>query len=297
MKDYLPESMRRCPPGYARGELERAMEEGTILTARAVRCDETHDLIIYLGCAEGRIPRLEAAEGVADGRTREIAILRCVGRPVCACVTEITPEGEIVLSRRKAQQLAMDHLLREAAPGDILPAVVTGCTAFGAFCDVGCGAAALLGTQQLCISRLRHAGELLTPGQRIYAAIRTLDRVQRRVFLTQRELLGTWAENAARFCAGQTVIGVARSLTDYGAFIELTPNLSGLAEDDGTLRVGDHVAVYIRAIVPETLKIKLSVLHRVEPQPREPLRYFQTEGHIRQWRYGNEEFAKYYTIF
>ena len=80
MKDYLPESMRRCPPGYARGELERAMEEGTILTARAVRCDETHDLIIDLGCAEGRIPRLEAAEGVADGRTREIAILRCVGR-------------------------------------------------------------------------------------------------------------------------------------------------------------------------------------------------------------------------
>ena len=203
MKDYLPESMRRCPPGYARGELERAMEEGTILTARAVRCDETHDLIIDLGCAEGRIPRLEAAEGVADGRTREIAILRCVGRPVCACVTEITPEGEIVLSRRKAQQLAMDHLLREAAPGDILPAVVTGCTAFGAFCDVGCGAAALLGTQQLCISRLRHAGEMLTPGQRIYAAIRTLDRVQRRVFLTQRELLGTWAEMPRAFARGR----------------------------------------------------------------------------------------------
>ena len=128
-------------------------------------------------------------------------------------------------------------------------------------------------------------------------AIRTLDRVQRRVFLTQRELLGTWAENAARFCAGQTVIGVVRSLTDYGAFIELTPNLSGLAEDDGTLRVGDHVAVYIRAIVPETLKIKLSVLHRVEPQPREPLHYFQTGGHITQWRYGNEHFAKCYTIF
>ena len=138
---------------------------------------------------------------------------------------------------------------------------------------------------------------MLTPGQRIYAAIRTLDRVQRRVFLTQRELLGTWTENAARFCAGQTVIGVVRSLTDYGAFIELTPNLSGLAEDNGTLRVGDHVAVYIRAIVPETLKIKLSVLHHVEPQPREPLRYFQTEGHIRQWRYGNEHFAKCYTIF
>ena len=50
MKDYLPESMRRCPPGYMRGELERAMEDGTILTARAVRCDEKQDLILDLGC-------------------------------------------------------------------------------------------------------------------------------------------------------------------------------------------------------------------------------------------------------
>lgn len=173
--------------------------------------------------------------------------MRCVGRPVCACVTEITPEGEIVLSRRKAQQLAMDHLLREAAPGDILPAVVTGCTAFGAFCDVGCGAAALLGTQQLCISRLRHAGELLTPGQRIYAAIRTLDRVQRRVFLTQRELLGTWAENAARFCAGQTVIGVGAEPDGLRRVHRADAEPLGAGRrTTGTLRVGDHVAVYIR---------------------------------------------------
>lgn len=86
MKDYLPESMRRCPPGYARGELERAMEEGTILTARAVRCDETHDLIIDLGCAEGRIPRLEAAEGVADradAGDRDFALRGAAGLRVC----------------------------------------------------------------------------------------------------------------------------------------------------------------------------------------------------------------------
>ena len=297
MNCYLPETMRRCLPGYARADIERAMQAGTILTARAVRCDENHDLLVDLGCAVGRIPRLEAAEGVADGSTREIAILRCVGRLVCVRVTEITPEGEILLSRRRAQQETMEHLLREARPGDILPAVVTGCAPFGAFCDVGCGAVALLGTRQLCISHLRHAGELLAPGQRIYAAVRALDPARRRVFLTQRELLGTWEENAALFRAGQTVTGVVRSLTEYGAFVELTPNLSGLAEDDGTLCVGDHVAVYIRAIVPETLKIKLSVLHRLPPQPRGALRYFQTGGHLDQWRYGNEHFAKCYTIF
>ena len=61
--------------------------------------------------------------------------------------------------------------------------------------------------------------------------------------------------------------------------------------------MGDAVAVYIRAIVPESLKIKLSVLHRVEPQPRRPLCYFRTSGHLDQWRYGSEQFAKCYTIF
>ena len=297
MNHYLPESMQPCPAGYTRGALEHAAQDGSILTARAVRCDERHDLLVDLGCALGRIPRLEAAEGVADGRTREIAILRCVGRPVCARVTEVTPEGELLLSRRLAQREAMDRLLRQARPGDILPAVVTNCTELGAFCDVGCGAVALLPTRQLCVSRLRHAGELLVPGQRICATIRALDPVRRRVTLTQRELLGTWEENAALFRAGQTVTGIVRSLTDYGAFIELTPNLSGLAEDDGTLRVGDPVAVYIRAVAPESLKVKLTVLHAVPPQPRQPLRYFKTSGHLDQWRYGTETFAKCYTIF
>ena len=297
MNCYLPESMQRCLRRCSRAELETALREGTILTARAVSCGENHDLFVDLGTALGRIPRLETAEGAASGQIREIAILKCVGRPVSFRVTELREDGEVLLSRRLAQREAADHLLQTARPGDLLPAVVTGCAAFGAFCDVGCGTAALLGTRQLCISRLRHAGELLTPGQHIYAAIQTLDRVQRRIFLTQRELLGTWSENAALFAPGQTVTGIVRSLTDYGAFIELTPNLSGLAENDGTLRVGDHVAVYIRAIVPETLKIKLSVLDRLSPQPRGPLRYFHTSGHLDQWRYGNDHFAKCYTIF
>ena len=297
MNCYLPESMQRLPPGYSRAELEAALREGHILTARAVCCDERHALTVALGCCEGKIPREEAAEGITDGSARDIAILRCVGHPVCAKVTACLPDGTVLLSRRLAQREAMDRLLQGARPGDILPAVVTNCTSFGAFCDVGCGAAALLGTAQTGISRIRHAAERFTDGQRIFAAIRTIDAPHRRIFLTQKELLGTWAENAAGFRAGQTVTGVVRSLTDYGAFIELTPNLSGLAENDGTLHVGDAVAVYIRAIVPESLKIKLTVLQKLPPQPRRPLCYFRTSGHLDQWRYGSEQFAKCYTIF
>mgnify|MGYP002230072907 FL=1 len=45
--------------------------------------------------------------------------------------------------------------------------------------------------------------------------------------LTLRELLGTWSENAACFAAGETVVGIVRSVEEYGVFIEIAPNLAG----------------------------------------------------------------------
>ena len=46
-----------------------------------------------------------------------------------------------------------------------------------------------------------------------------------RITLTHKELLGTWAENAAQFHAGETVAGIIRSVEPYGVFVELSPNL------------------------------------------------------------------------
>ncbi|MGL0910084.1 hypothetical protein ACSTB0_13670, partial [Faecalibacterium wellingii] len=42
-------------------------------------------------------------------------------------------------------------------------------------------------------------------------------------------LLGTWEENAAGFTVGETVVGIVRSVEEYGTFIEIAPNLAGLA--------------------------------------------------------------------
>ena len=272
------------------------MQQRRVLQARAVLCDERHALHVPLGCCEGVIERAEGARGIAGGQTRDLAILSCVGRPVCFHVLGFFPDGRARLSRRSAQEQALDLLLRQR-PGDILPAVVTGLAEFGAFCDIGCGALGLLGTRRICMSRPAHAADCLRVGQRIFTAVRTLDPVQRRVTLTMRELLGTWQENAARFRAGQTVTGVVRTVTDYGAFIALTPNLCGLAETDGRLRPGQAVCVFIRAILPETLRIKLTVLHPLEALPPQALVYTQTEGHLDLWRYGTPDRAKAVTIF
>ncbi len=60
-------------------------------------------------------------------------------------------------------------------------------------------------------------------GQKILAAVASIDRQTRRFTMTLRELLGTWMENASRFRPGETVRGIVRSVKEYGTFIELAP--------------------------------------------------------------------------
>ncbi len=196
-------------------------------------------------------------------------------------------DGRAVLSRRAAQEAVWDHFAHAARPGDILPATVTHTAHFGAFCDVGCGVTALLPVSRMSISRVAHSADRLSPGQEIFCALLAADQDAGRITLTMRELLGTWEENAARFCAGQTVTGVVRAVQPFGVFIELAPNLCGLAEPDARLDVGDACAVYIKSIQPDRQKIKLAVVHVLDQLelPPQRLPFIRTGGRLDSWAY------------
>ena len=62
--------------------------------------------------------------------------------------------------------------------------------------------------------------------------IKSIDYKQERVILTYKELLGTWEDNIKDFEEGTTVVGIAREVekSKNGIFVELKPNLVGLAE-------------------------------------------------------------------
>ncbi len=266
--------------------LEQAMESGTVLEGMATLCQPDRSLRVQLGPHVGLIPREEGAIGVADGSTREIALLSRVGKPVSVVVTGFLEDGTPLLSRRKAQELARDAMLRSAQPGDILPATVTHLEPFGAFVDLGCGLPSMLGVETISISRIPHPDQRFTVGQEIFVVVTGIDRAMGRLYLTHKELLGTWADNAAGFSVGMTVPGIVRGVKDYGAFVELSANLSGLAELREDLKEGDRVSVYLKSILPERMKIKLLVIGKL---PRDttlpPLRYFQTEGRLDRWEY------------
>lgn len=284
-----PENAEACG---SRDSLSQAMETGTILEGVALLCDEGHDLTVRVGPFTGRLPREEAALGIAEGSTRDIAILSRVGKPVSFVVEALEERNGTLsplLSRRKAQEMALAHFLDRWTPGQVVPATVTHLEPFGAFVDIGCGVPSMIGVERLSVSRIAHPGDRLRVGQEIYAAVLSVDRDQRRVALTHRELLGTWEENAALFRPGMTVPGYVRGLKEYGAFVELSPNLSGLAECKAGIREGDRVSVYIKSILPERMKLKLLIIDVLPPlECPEPLRYFVTSGVMERWSYAPE---------
>ena len=187
----------------------------------------------------------------------------------------------------------MSFFLENLEPGAVLTCRVVRLESYGAFLDIGCGIIAILPIELISISRIQHSGVRLREGEKILAAVRSFDRKNRRITMTLRELLGTWMENASQFTPGETVQGTVRSVKEYGSFIELAPNLSGLADTREELVPGDRVSVYIKSIRPERMKTKLQVIEKLPPLAEpEPLRYWITDGQIDRWTYSPPGYEK-----
>ena len=102
MLPYSPEGHYASPPAI--DAIHRAASTGEIFQGMCVKCDEFHNLHIDLGTVRGIIPREEAAIGIAEGVTKEFAILSRVGKPVSFQVLTFDRNGNAILSRRAAQE-------------------------------------------------------------------------------------------------------------------------------------------------------------------------------------------------
>jgi small subunit ribosomal protein S1 len=184
-------------------------------------------------------------------------------------------------------------MLANLKPGDIIKSNVTHLEQFGAFVDVGCGVASLLSIDCISVSRISHPKDRFSVGDSILCVVKKNDEAGKRIFVTHKELLGTWEENAAEFTPGQTVTGIVRSIEDYGIFIELAPNLAGLAEYKDNIKEGQIVSVFIKSIIPERMKIKLVIIDSYPAYQNtnsQNYKYFLDDGniHIDTWKYSPE---------
>ena len=276
-------------------KLRECILSGKILEAPCIVCDSRHNLIVDFGFIKGIIPRTEGAIGIDDGTTRDIALISRVNKAVCFKITAFANNeyGKkiAILSRKMAQQECINNYISTLVPGDIINAKVTHLEQFGCFVDVGCGIPSLIPIDAISVSRINHPSNRMNVGQNIKAIVKSLDNGK--ISLSHKELLGTWEENAAFFKAGETVTGCIRSIEDYGIFVELTPNLAGLAELKENVYVNQHASVFIKAIIPEKMKVKLIIVDTFDNgYLPNGFKYFIESGHLDSWVYSTSNSDK-----
>lgn len=305
MNGFFPEGWNSTAAegkkAFTPSALTEAQSKQTVLESTVTMCDAEHNLIVDLGCMRGIIPREEGAIGISDGSTRDIALISRVGKPVSFVITDIKVDefGRpcAYLSRKCAQELCKKYITGSKKTGDVINAKVTHLESFGAFCDIGCGNAALLPIDAISVSRISHPRDRFKVGDDIRVIIKSIAD-DGRITLSHKELLGTWEENAAMFLPGQTVTGVIRSVEDYGVFVELTPNLAGLAEPRPDVFIGQQASVYIKSIIREKMKIKLIIIDSFDSDYTPPIKYFFSGDKLDEWDYSpNDCFKRISTRF
>lgn len=292
MIQFMPEKKYPEADFTTNEKIEAAIRNRTVLAYAPYRCDSNGTLHFKINGVDAKMPHGEIAYPEASSA----AAVACVGRKICFVAVGFSEENDgknvLYLSRAIVQRNFQKNILSEIETGTVIPCVVTKIDSYGAFCDIGCGVSALLHKSRMSTSRIQTPQARMSEGDEIYAVI-SEKKENGMVNLSMKELLGTWEQNVSGFQDGDVVTGIVRGVQDYGVFIEIAPNLSGLAENVTDLRVDDVVSVRISRINPEKMKLKLHVLAILNTKiVREPLKFYIKDGVIKKWKYSPDCCAK-----
>ncbi len=263
---FIPEGWEENFRPVSKEYLYKAMQTGTTMQGLVKKCDAAYNLYVDFGNQlVGMIPReeVEAVNVDETGFPKPNICISKVNHYVQFKVKGIgNYDNKFILSRKAVGEEAMDWVKNELKEGDIVHGIVKSVQPYGAFIEIGGGIVGLLHIEDISVARIKSPLERLKIGQKLQVVVKYIDRGQDRVLLSYKELLGSWEENAKEFEEGSVVIGIAREVekAKNGIFVELKPNLVGMAEYKEGIDYGQKVNVFIKKIIPEKKKIKLMIL-------------------------------------
>lgn len=262
---FMPEGWNISDYDITKEQLTNAMSTGEILQGKVNKCDSNYNLYVQLGDSiTGIIPReeVEAVNIDETGFPKPNICISKVNKYVQFKVKDIDSKNNFILSRKEVGKDVLQWISNDLKEGMIVNGIVRSMQPYGVFVEIGGGIVALLHIEDISIARIKTPAERLKIGQKINVMIKYIDRKLDRVILTYKELLGTWDDNVKDFQEGETVTGIAREIekSKNGIFIELKPNLVGMAEYKEGIEYGQNVDVYIKKIIPDRKKIKLLIV-------------------------------------
>jgi len=248
-------------------ELKTAFENNEILTGRVIELVKG-GVVSIVNCVRVFIPASECAErfladlGVLLGTEQKFRIIKMdVDRRGRQRVV-----GSIKSVAKEESEKAAAEFWANAEEGKQYTGTVKSLTSFGAFVDLG-GVDGLIHISELSPVRISHPSEAVKVGDKIDVYIKELNKEENRISLV-KELKEKKAEEFwANAEIGKQYTGTVKSLTSFGAFVDLggVDGLVHISElswqrikhPSEVVKVGDTINVYIKDMNKETGKISL----------------------------------------
>lgn len=137
-------------------------------------------------------------------------------------------EGKLIVSEKAAWEEAQRGVIAQYSLGQVIEGTVTAITDFGVFVEFGEHLEGLIHISELAWQRIENPGDLVKVGDPIKAAIIGIQGSK--IFLSAKKLVrDPWQDIAARYAVGQTVQGKVLKVNPFGLFVELDPEIHGLA--------------------------------------------------------------------
>ena len=262
---FIPEGWNNEITKLNEANLREYIQNQDTVQGLVKECDDNYNLYInFDNNLKGIIPRKEV-EGIniqEDGLPKTNLCTGKVHKFVQFKVKDIDEKNNLILSRKEVQEEALDWIKNDLDVGERVVGIVRCIKPYGAFIEIGGGVVGLAHIEDLSVARIKTPHERLKIGQKVEVVIKSIDRSKGKVILSYKETLGTWEENAKKFTEGIKVKGKVRETekNKNGIFIELAPNLVGMAEYEEGLSYGQDVNVYIKKIDSEKRKVKLLIV-------------------------------------
>ena len=245
---YTPEGWNENIKIYTLDELKFAKENGLVIEG-LVKKQENGNTYVELGENKlGIIPREELGIYTHNNNFIQFKI-------------EDIKNNIYLLSRKSAQKDSLNWVINELKEGEKVNGIVKNIKPYGAFIDIGSGTVGLLHIEDISVARMKSPSERLNIGQKIPVIIKGINKAEKKIDVSYKEMFGTWNDNIKDIKVGDILKGIIREVAkdQKGIFIELKPNLVGMSEYKEGLMYGQKVDVCVKKIIPDKKKIKLII--------------------------------------
>ena len=198
-----------------------------------------------------------------------------IGKTMKLKITEIDPnKNRLILSHKdlveEEREEAFDKVASQLVVGDVIEGKVSRLTNFGAFIDVG-GVDGLVHISEISYKHVDKPSDVLKAGQDVKVKVIGIDNDRHRISLSIKQTEPSPFEQAtADLNEGDVFEGEVKSLTNFGAFVEVADGIQGLVhvseisnkhvdKPSDVLKVGQTVKVKVLNIDPSDRRISLSI--------------------------------------